>query len=126
LKLVIAVVQGEDATQTVQALSTAGISVTKMASTGGFLQQGNATLLIGVDDDKVEEAIGVIRDNCRERSQYMTPMPPMVEPGEFFMPYPVEARSAARPSSSCLWSASRNSDSPTLPARGEGPYKIPA
>jgi uncharacterized protein YaaQ len=92
LKLVIAVVQGEDATQTVQALSTAGISVTKMASTGGFLQQGNATLLIGVDDDKVEEAIGVIRDNCRERSQYMTPMPPMVEPGEFFMPYPVEVQ----------------------------------
>ena len=92
MKLVIAVIQGEDATQTVQALSSAGISVTKMASSGGFLQQGNATLLIGVDDDKVEEAIGVIRDNCRERSQYMTPMPPMVEPGEFFMPYPVEVQ----------------------------------
>jgi uncharacterized protein YaaQ len=92
VKLVIAVIQGEDATQTVQALSSAGISVTKMASSGGFLQQGNATLLIGVDNDKVEEAIGLIRDNCRERSQYMTPMPPMVEPGEFFMPYPVEVQ----------------------------------
>ena len=90
MKLVIAVVQGEDANQTVQALSTAGISVTKMASSGGFLQQGNATLLIGVDDDKVGDAIQLIRDNCRERSQYMTPMPPMVEPGEFFMPYPLE------------------------------------
>jgi uncharacterized protein YaaQ len=45
-----------------------------------------------VDDDKVEEAIKVIRENCRERSQYMTPMPPMVEPGEFFMPYPVEVQ----------------------------------
>jgi uncharacterized protein YaaQ len=92
VKLVIAVVQGEDAAQTVQALSGAGISVTKMASSGGFLQQGNATLLIGVDDDKVEAAIELIRDNCRERSQYMTPMPPMVEPGEFFMPYPVEVQ----------------------------------
>ena len=92
MKLVIAVVQGEDATQTVQALSGAGISVTKMASSGGFLQQGNATLLIGVDDDKVDAAIEVIRVNCRERSQYMTPMPPMVEPGEFFMPYPVEVQ----------------------------------
>ena len=90
MKLVIAVVQGEDAAQTVQALSGAGISVTKMASSGGFLQQGNATLLIGVDDDKVEAAIELIRVNCRERSQYMTPMPPMVEPGEFFMPYPLE------------------------------------
>jgi uncharacterized protein YaaQ len=92
VKLVIAVVQGEDAAQTVQALSGAGISVTKMASSGGFLQQGNATLLIGVDDDKVEAAIELIRENCRERSQYMTPMPPMVEPGEFFMPYPVEVQ----------------------------------
>ena len=92
MKLVIAVVQGEDATQTVQALSSAGISVTKMASSGGFLQQGNATLLIGVDDDKVDTAIELIRENCRERSQYMTPMPPMVEPGEFFMPYPVEVQ----------------------------------
>ena len=92
MKLVIAVVQGEDAAQTVQALSGAGISVTKMASSGGFLQQGNATLLIGVDDDKVEAAIELIRENCRERSQYMTPMPPMVEPGEFFMPYPVEVQ----------------------------------
>jgi uncharacterized protein YaaQ len=92
VKLVIAVVQGEDASQTVQALSGAGISVTKMASSGGFLQQGNATLLIGVDDDKVDAAIELIRENCRERSQYMTPMPPMVEPGEFFMPYPVEVQ----------------------------------
>ena len=90
MKLVIAVVQGEDASQTVQALSNAGISVTKMASSGGFLQQGNATLLIGVDHDKVEAAMELIRENCRERSQYMTPMPPMVEPGEFFMPYPLE------------------------------------
>lgn len=92
MKLVIAVVQGEDAAQTVQALSGAGISVTKMASSGGFLQQGNSTLMIGVDDDKVDTALTLIRENCRERSQYMTPMPPMVEPGEFFMPYPVEVQ----------------------------------
>src|SRR4029077_1716088 len=48
VKLVIAVIQGEDAPQTVQALSSAGISVTKLASSGGFLQQGNTTLMIGV------------------------------------------------------------------------------
>ena len=92
MKLVIAVIQGEDAPQTVQALSSAGISVTKLASSGGFLQQGNTTLMIGVEDDKVETAIGLIRENCRERSRYLTPMPPMVEPGEFFMPYPVEVQ----------------------------------
>lgn len=92
MKLVIAVVQGEDAPQTVQALSAAGISVTKLPSSGGFLQQGNMTLLIGLEEDKVASAIELIRENCRERSRYMTPMPPMMEPGEFFMPYPVEVQ----------------------------------
>lgn len=88
----MAVVQGEDAGGAVQALSQAGFAVTRLASSGGFLQQGNATLLVGVDDDRVENVISVLRDNCRERNRYLTPMPPMVEPGEFFMPYPVEVQ----------------------------------
>ena len=92
MKLVVAVVQGEDAAQTVQALGEAGLSVTKLASSGGFLQQGDATLLIGVEDDRVEQAVTLVRTNCRERSHYLTPMPPMVEPGEMFMPFPVEVQ----------------------------------
>ncbi len=92
MKLVVAIVQGEDAGQTVAALSQAGISVTRLASSGGFLQQGNATLLIGVDAERVGLVIEIIRENCRERNRYLTPMPPMVEPGEMFMPYPVEVQ----------------------------------
>ncbi|TMD20284.1 MAG: hypothetical protein E6I98_05245 [Chloroflexi bacterium] len=63
-----------------------------MTSSGGFLQQGNVTFLIGVEDTRVTEAVEVIRENCRERSRYLTPMPPVPEPGEFFMPYPVEVQ----------------------------------
>jgi uncharacterized protein YaaQ len=37
-------------------------------------------------------ALQLIRENCRERNRYLTPMPPMVEPGEMFMPYPVEVQ----------------------------------
>lgn len=92
MKLVVAIVQGEDAGQTVQALSDAGLSVTKLASSGGFLQQGNATLLVGVDDERVEQVLGLVRSNCRERNRYLTPMPPMVEPGEVFMPFPLEVQ----------------------------------
>lgn len=84
--------QGEDAGQTVQALSSAGISVTRLNSTGGFLQQGNATLLSVVDEERVEQVVAIIRENCRERTRYLTPMPPMVEPGELLMPYPVEVQ----------------------------------
>ncbi len=75
-----------------QSLSSDGHSVTRLASSGGFLQQGNATLLIGVDDDRVDAVIASLRESCQERSRYLTPMPPMVEPGEFFMPYPVEVQ----------------------------------
>ena len=84
--------QGEDAGQTAQALSSAGISVTRLNSTGGFLQQGNATLLSAVDEERVEQVVAIIRENCRERTRYLTPMPPMVEPGELLMPYPVEVQ----------------------------------
>lgn len=75
-----------------QALSAAGLSVTRLDSSGGFLQQGNATLLLGVDEQRVEETLNVIRENCRERSRYLSPTPPLVEPGELFMPYPVEVQ----------------------------------
>ncbi|HYL07528.1 MAG TPA: cyclic-di-AMP receptor [Candidatus Udaeobacter sp.] len=92
MKLIIAVVQGEDAQKTVVALTEKGISSTRISSTGGFLQQGNVTLLIGVEDAQVPEAMQVIREHCHERSRYLTPVPPLAEPGEFFMAYPVEVQ----------------------------------
>ena len=92
MKLVVAIVQGEVAARTVEALSGAGLSVTRLASSGGFLQQGNATLLVGVEEDRVEQVLALVRSNCRERNRYLTPMPPMVEPGEVFMPFPVEVQ----------------------------------
>ncbi len=92
MKLVIAVVQGEDAQRTSDALTSAGFASTRMTSSGGFLQQGNVTFLIGVEDSRVNEAVQVIRDHCRERSRYLTPMPPVPDPGEMFMAYPVEVQ----------------------------------
>ena len=92
MKLVIAVVQGEDAQRTSEALTSRGFASTRLTSSGGFLQQGNVTFLIGVEDSRVNEAVQAIRDNCRERSRYLTPMPPVPEPGELFMPYPVEVQ----------------------------------
>ena len=92
MKLVVAIVQGEDAGQTVEALGAAGLRVTRLASSGGFLQQGNATLLVGAEDDRVEQVVSLVRANCRRRNRYLTPMPPMVEPGEVLLPFPVEVQ----------------------------------
>jgi uncharacterized protein YaaQ len=50
------------------------------------------TLLIGVENDRVPDALKIIHENCRERSRHLTPMPRLAEPGEFFMAYPVEVQ----------------------------------
>jgi uncharacterized protein YaaQ len=92
MKLVIAVVQGEDAQRTVGALSHVGISSTRISSTGGFLQQGNVTLLMGVDEERVPEVLEIIRENCRERSRFLTPVLPSAEPGDFLAAFPVEVQ----------------------------------
>jgi len=92
VKLIIAVVQGEDVQRAVLALGDRGISSTRISSSGGFLQQGNVTLLMGVDESQVAIALEVIRENCKERSRYLTPAPPLADPGEMFLAYPVEVQ----------------------------------
>jgi len=92
VKLIIAVVQAEDSQRTVAALADAGLSSTRISSSGGFLQRGNVTLLVGVEDSQVQGALKLIHENCHERNRYLTPVPPIAEPGEFLMAYPVEVQ----------------------------------
>ena len=58
VKLLIAVVHSEDASATMDALNDRGVSVTRIASSGGFLQHKNVTLMSGVEDDRIEEVLG--------------------------------------------------------------------
>lgn len=90
MKLVIAVVHGEDAGALVDALTDKEYRVTRLQSTGGFLKQTNATVMVGVEEAQVEDILSVIRETCHARTQFINPMPPLMEPGEFYMPYPVE------------------------------------
>ncbi len=90
LKLVVAIVHNEDAGPLVDALLKREYRTTRLHSSGGFLRQSNTTVIVGVEESQVEEVIGVVRENCTSRTQVVNPMPPITEPGEFFMPYPVE------------------------------------
>ncbi len=90
MKLVVAIVHSEDAAALVDALTEREYRVTRLASQGGFLKEGNATVLVGVDDGQVETVFSVIKETCHGRKQFINPMPPIMEPGEFYMPYPVE------------------------------------
>lgn len=69
MKLIIAIVQDEDANRLVSALMDGGFGVTKLATTGGFLRSGNTTLLTGVEDDKLQDAMKTIESVCRPRKQ---------------------------------------------------------
>jgi uncharacterized protein YaaQ len=90
VKLIVAIVHHEDAGILVDALLDREYRATRLHSSGGFLKQSNATLILGVDDAKVDDVLSVIRSSCHSRSQVVNPMPPIMEPGEFFMPFPLE------------------------------------
>ena len=90
VKLVVAIVHSEDAGALVNALLDKEFRATRLQSSGGFLKQSNATIILGVEDADVDEVMGIVRTNCTSRTQVVNPMPPIMEPGEFFMPYPLE------------------------------------
>jgi uncharacterized protein YaaQ len=74
-KLLIAVVHAQDAAQLVQALRAADLRVTEVLSRGGFLQARNAMLYIGVDDAQVDEAMRLIDENCKSRTESLPAEP---------------------------------------------------
>lgn len=90
MKLVTAIVHNEDAGNLVDALLEREFRATRLNSSGGFLKQGNATIIVGVEDEQVDAVLELISANCHARRQFVNPMPPIMEPGEFYMPYPVE------------------------------------
>lgn len=90
MKLVVAVIQDKDSHRLLGALTEAGFRATKLASTGGFLREGNTTLFVGVDDDRVERVVNIIKNMCRSREQLVTPLSPMGGPADSYIPYPVE------------------------------------
>jgi uncharacterized protein YaaQ len=72
MKLIITILRDVDHEPVSRALTSGGYRVTVIASTGGFLRRGSNTLLIGLEDDQVETALGLIRKNCT----------PPAEPGQ--------------------------------------------
>jgi len=66
MKLILAILRTDCGEAAADALVAQGYRVTKVAATGGFLQQGNTTLLLGVEELQVEGALVVIKSACKE------------------------------------------------------------
>ncbi len=87
MKMIMAIVQPDDALRTSQMLNEAGFRVTRMATQGAWLRRENVTLLVGVNDDQVAEALRVLRQTAQRRMTYVN------VPGEMtgsYSPQPLE------------------------------------
>lgn len=93
MKLVFAIVHDDDGRKVMEELNKNGFSVTKMCSSGGFLRAGNTTLLVGVEEEKIDEVISIIEKKSKSRKQIInTPATPggIDAMSAVYMPYPVE------------------------------------
>ena len=90
MKLIVAIVQDEDASRLISELMSENFGVTKLATTGGFLRAGNTTLLVGVEDDRFTAAMGIIEKVCKSRKQIAASPVSMVGVPGAYTPYPIE------------------------------------
>ena len=73
MKLVYAIVQNDDSKRLIRELTNHRISVTRISSTGGFLHNGNSTLMIGVEADRLQETLDIIKEKSSTRKEYAVP-----------------------------------------------------
>ncbi|MCC7207254.1 MAG: cyclic-di-AMP receptor [Anaerolineae bacterium] len=71
MKLIVATIQDQDLELTSSSLAEKGYRFTIIGSTGGFLRQGNTTLLVGVNDDQTDAVIEVLRASSQRRMRYV-------------------------------------------------------
>ena len=69
MKMVLAIINYDDAQDVINNLMQAGFQITKLATTGGFLKAGNVTILIGLEDSRLDEAMDLIRKYSNTRKQ---------------------------------------------------------
>lgn len=75
MKLVYAIVRNDNEDDVVSQLTQHHYSVTRLSTTGGFLKKGNTTLMIGAEDDKVQEVIDIIKQECGQHQKLTVNMP---------------------------------------------------
>lgn len=88
MKLVFAVVHSDDSRAVMAEMTKEGFYFTKLSSSGGLLKSGNVTLMAGVEDDKVDSLIDLLRQFSSQRKQMIQPSP--IYGNEMFVSEPVE------------------------------------
>ena len=90
MKLLICVINSDDRYTLLDALIERGHSATVFSTIGGFLREGNTTLLIGAPDAHVADVLRIIRTRCATRSKIVYPFPAAAGYEEAYMSTPIE------------------------------------
>lgn len=75
MKLIIAIVQKDDSNRLQRAFIENNVRATKLSTTGGFLSEGNTTFLIGIEDEKVQDVLDIIKEKSQAREGFIQPNP---------------------------------------------------
>ncbi|MCX6017404.1 MAG: cyclic-di-AMP receptor [Chloroflexi bacterium] len=72
MKMILAIVQADDAAKVTAALIEGGHRVTRVATEGGWLRKENSTLLLGIEDDKIDDVMKILKGTARRRTSYIS------------------------------------------------------
>jgi len=92
VKMVVAIVHDHDASDLMDELTNSNFQATRMASTGGFLREGNTTFMIGTDKDHIDELLDIIEETCKSREKTVAPMSPVANSLESYYSFPMEVQ----------------------------------
>ncbi len=90
VKLAVCIVHNRDKGRVTDELIKAGFKFTVIGSTGGFLREGNTTILIGVEETEIQLLQKLLAQNCKSREQLVNVMPFEAAPPGAFIPSPVK------------------------------------
>jgi uncharacterized protein YaaQ len=66
MKMMIVIINDRDAESVMQALIEQEFRATRISSTGVFLRRGNTTLMIGLEEEKVDDALEIIKEHSSQ------------------------------------------------------------
>ena len=90
MKLIVSIVQDADADAVLESMAKKGYRSTKIGSTGGFLFRGNTTILTGVQDDQVQDVLGIFGACCKTRREFVSPPAATLAEAVWTEPFEVE------------------------------------
>ena len=69
--MVLSITREEDANRLIDALVDREYRATRINTAGGFLKKGNSTVVVGVEDDRVDDILSLIRQTTEHASVFV-------------------------------------------------------